>query len=262
MVLEPHARYEELVVGLALSALEPEDEQLLQAHLAACAACERDLARHRETLGHLAYAVEAETPPPTLWEGIRGAVIAESGAGAFATSSGSRVVELDDARRRRGLSPRRRAATWASVAAALVLVGSLGAGVVRVQHEHSASDRLAAAVRAVETSPGRTVPMADGDGTVRAVAVVQADHLSLIVDGLARNDTRSSVYVLWGQSGADPATALATFDVSDSDLQVLRDLALPTVGTPVPQLFVITREPGRTAPLVSQQKALATGRAA
>lgn len=66
-----HEPFEELVVGFALSALEPEDEQEFLRHLAGCARCERALAQHADTLAHLAYAVEPATPPPSLLEGIR-----------------------------------------------------------------------------------------------------------------------------------------------------------------------------------------------
>jgi len=50
---DTHALYDQLAVGHALSALEPEDEQAFLAHLPGCAACERALAEHTETLAHL-----------------------------------------------------------------------------------------------------------------------------------------------------------------------------------------------------------------
>lgn len=79
-----HEAYEELVVGYALSALEPEEEQEFLRHLGGCARCEQSLARHRQTLAHLAYAVEPATPPPALLEGIRQRIAAE---GAPASAS-------------------------------------------------------------------------------------------------------------------------------------------------------------------------------
>ena len=62
--MNAHDRFDELAVGHALSALEPEDEVVFLAHLPGCASCERALADHRETLGHLAYAAADEEPPP------------------------------------------------------------------------------------------------------------------------------------------------------------------------------------------------------
>lgn len=266
----PHARYEELVVGYALSALEPQDEQELVRHLPSCAACERDLALHRETLAQLAYAGAEVTPPPALWETIRRDVVELSGPGAFSvhepSSRLSAVSDLRAARIRRLTSPRaRRVAAWTSLAAALVLGVALGAGLPMLHPDHGqqgVSDRLAAAVRAVETGPARTVPLTGKNGRVSAVAVVQSDRLSLIVDGLPRNDPASSVYVLWGQSGTNAPQALATFDVPDGKLDVVRDLPLGAAGGPRPELYVITKEAGRTAPNGPQTPALATGRAA
>ena len=45
-----HERFEELAVGHALAALEPEDEQTFLLHLRGCAACERAVAANSETL--------------------------------------------------------------------------------------------------------------------------------------------------------------------------------------------------------------------
>jgi len=269
MASSPHARFEELVAGFALSALEPEDEQELVRHLPACAACERDLAEHRETLAHLAYAADLGEPPASMWDAVRASVTEVSGPSAFSRPAAvpPPVVDLAQARRRRTASPKvRRIAAWTSVAAGVALVGTLGYGLASTQQQRdeqgAASARLQAAVRAVETSPASTVPLTGKDGRVTAVAVVQADRLSLIVDGLARNDAATSVYVLWGQSGAEQARALATFDVQHGSLDVVRDLPLSLGGRPAPELYVITKESGRTAPASSLQPALATGRAA
>lgn len=269
----PHARYEELVAGYALAALEPEDEQVLLAHLPACAACERELAAYTETLASLSASADDPAPPPALWEAIRREVEATS-PGAFGSAGPTpspvpaqaeqpAPVDLSAARARREERSRlRRPATWASVAAALVLVVG-GFSVVQGLRGDSRADQLAAAVRAVETGPARTVPLKDAEGRVTAVAVVQADGMSLIVDGLARNDTADSVYVLWGQRGAGAAQAVATFDVTeDGRLDVVRDLPLPDVDGALPELLVLTKEPGRTPPAVTQQRALATGRLA
>ena len=263
-----HARFEELVAGHALSALEPEDELVLLQHLPTCSACERELALHQETLAQLAYVKDEQAPPPGLWEGIRREVVAESGPQAFPVpdAAPAQVLDLQAARRRRSSRLGPRARSWAAVAAAVAVVGTLGVGTKVVVDSRSPqsgmSDRLAAAMRSVEAAPGQTVPLSTPQGTKAvAVAVVQSDRLSLIVDGLTPNDRASSVYVLWAQSGSEQARALATFDVVGS-VDVLRDLAPMPAGTAMPELFVITKETGRTAPAVAQGPAVATGRAA
>lgn len=271
--VQRHARYEELVAGFALDALEPADEQEVLSHLPTCAACERDLTAHLETLSHLAHAADEGAPPAGAWAGVRAQIEAES-PGAFAepvslgsaSSGGAVVADLAHARARRRPSGRQVAA-WSSVAAAFLIVVGLGtAGVTTLQRDRNAQDamsaRLSAAVRAVETAPARTVPLSGRDGKVTAVAVVQGNKLSLIVDGLARNDASSSTYVLWGQSRSEANRALATFDVRDGQLDVVRDLPLSATGGELPELFLITHEHGRAAPESTVQPALATGRAA
>ena len=265
MSADPHDRFDELVAGHALSALEPEDEQLLVAHLPSCAACERALDVHRETLAHLAYAVDAPPPlPDAVWEGIRTDVLASGTPVSFeAEPAPAQVVDLTAERQARRA---RRGVALTSAAAAVALVGALLAWNVVLQRDRdeitTASERLAAAVQTVEQGPAQTVPLRGKDGAVAAVAVVQGDRMSLVVDGLAPNDEASSIYVLWGKTGTEPAAALASFDVRSDDVSVVRDLALPVPGGAAPELLMITQEPGRSAPAQTEQAAVATGRTA
>lgn len=278
-----HARYEELVVGLALSALEPADEQELLRHLPACAACERDLAVHQATLSHLAYAGEAVTPPASLWEGIRREVMAQS-ATAFAELDladrpGERpvvvaeppaaaagvapVTDLQAVRQRR--AGRRRLATWTAGVAAAAVVAVLGVvGVTALRDdEPGVSGTLAAAVRALQTSPARTVPLRGQDGVPVTVAVLRADSVSLVLQGLPGNDTSTSTYVLWGIGGGSSSpVAFATFDSTGDQLQVVSDLPLPAGAQAAPNALAITREAGRVAPAGPRTPILAQGRAA
>jgi hypothetical protein len=272
----PHDRYEELVAGFALSALEPADEQDLLRHMAGCAACERSLTEHLETLGHLAYAVDDGPPPAGLWDAIRSEVEAQSGPAAFAppavapstAATGSApvappaVTDLSVARAARAERTPRRWVGWASAAAGIAVVATLGYGITASQRGQSREDQVAAAVQAIETAPARTVPLTGADGKVSAVAVLSGGHVSLIVDGLKPNDTASSVYVLWGQTGNSPARALATFDVRDGSLAVVKDVPTTAGGQAEPQILAITHEPGRTAPAATVQPKLARGRAA
>jgi len=268
----PHARYEELVVGHALSALEPEDEELLLRHLPGCAACAADLALHRDTLGQLAHVADAGPPPPGLWSGIRAQVEASGRPVSFASSSpasrGSGSSRVDELQRRRDLRARlaSRTTAWTSVAAAVAVVAGLGLWNLDLQRDRDAqgavSQRLTQAVRAMEESPARTVPLAAADGRVTAVAVVHADRLSLVVDGLEPNDAASSTYVLWGTSSGMPAQALAAFDVRDGQVDVVRDLPLPVSARAPLEQLLITHEEGRAAPASTRQTPLAAGRAA
>lgn len=268
---DPHEQYEQLVVGYALHALEPDEEQLLLRHLPSCAACGRALIAHRDTLGHLAHVVAPVELPIMLWDGIRREIEAVSPEAfsrqvdlretAAAPSVPAARDELADMRSR-GL---RRASLLTAAAAVVALVVGLGTWNVVLQRDrtqqHELSAGLREAVDALGESPARTVPLKDTADRVAAVAVVSADRISLLVDGLQPNDTSNSTYVLWGKSGVDPPQALAAFDVRDGDLDVLRDVPLPPAARPVPDVLLITHEPGRSAPARTEQPALVSGRA-
>ncbi len=276
----PHAHYEELVAGHALYALEPEDEQELLRHLQGCASCQRDLQAHRDTLGHLAHVGDDAEPPPGLWDAIRREVVAESGPQAFASrpvptsappatssaasSSGSAVVPpapVADLAAARGRRPgRHRAAAWVSVAAAALAVFAAAGVWTERDRQGELSRELQDQVSALQTAPARDVRLTDDTGEVQAVALVQPDRLSLVVDGLPRNDVTSTCYVLWGRTGSGPVRALAVFDVRD-DLDVVRDVPYPA-SDGAPDLLLVTREAGRTAPAVTAETPLVTGRAA
>ncbi len=257
----PHERYEELVAGYALSALEPEDEQELLRHLPACAVCERDLAVHRETLAHLAFAGDTVQPPPSLWEGIRSEVLSSGAPVSFPHPA---AAPDDLARARHSRSARgARAVPWIAAAAAAVLaLGVAGWNVALQREREELSGRLTAAVRAVQSGPARTVPLTGPGGDVAAVALVGRERVSLVVRTLPPNDVSSNVYVLWGKWGDGPVEPLAAFDVRTAGTAVVEGLELPGPPRPAPDLMAITREPGRTAPPTTQQPLLASGRAA
>ena len=264
---DPHEQYVQLVVGHALDALEPDEEQLLLRHLAGCARCSRDLANHRESLAELAHATDPVEPPASLWDGIREQVLARD-PGAFSTTHAPLVAPSptvpDELAARREARGRRSGRALVSVAAAAVAAAvGLGAWNVVLQGDRDAQvqarSSLAAAVAALEAGPSRTVPLADKEGRALAVAVLQEDRLSLVLEGLPANDATDSTYVVWGQTGAGQPGALAAFDVDDGGVAVVRDLALP--AGPTPEMLLITREAGRTAPSSTTQPVLASGRA-
>ncbi len=257
-----HGAWSELVAGYALDALEPEDEVALARHLPACAQCTAELRAHREALAHLAHASAPLTPPPSLLEGIRAAVSAES-PDAFAPRSPAGappapVVDLAERRRRRVSRPQALAAAAASVAVATVaLLGVQNADLRNDRQDTGQLTALQEAVAALEAEPGRTVPMTGLDGEVTAFAVVHDDQLNLVLDGVQANDADDSVYVLWGQPNGERAVALATFDVSTADrVAVVRDVALPAELRTDLHVLAVTLEQGRTAPVQSSQQAV------
>lgn len=239
-----HEVFEELAAGYALDALEPEDEELFLLHVAGCARCERELAEHRETAGHLAYGAGPVELPAGLADRLRAAVVAESGEDVFRPAVAA-PVSLDERRRRR----RPRLAVLAAAAAAVLVVGLAGSNLAmrqdRVQQQAS-TDKLNQAVEALGEGTGRTVPLLDQGRHVAAVAVLQGDHVSLVVEGLAVNQP-GTTYVLWEQARSGGVVPLAAFDVHDGGVEVMRDMPLQH-GADGAAGFAITHEEGDVAP--------------
>lgn len=264
---ERHQEFDELAVGHALSALEPEEESRFLAHLAACARCEQAVAEHQATLAHLAHTAPSVELPPSVLEGIRAAMRAESREVALAwqpqpaaAASSERVVDLSERRRRRSVPVRRShlLTSAAAVAALLLGLGGWNASLQRDNAEQSSRlDSIASAVRALESPDTRTVRLSSPDGDVKAVAVMQGEQMSLVVDGLEPNPD-DTVYVLWGQSSYGDVRAVGAFDVSEPELKVLDGMRLePSVGDVT--ALMVTHEKGRTPPAMTTQPVLARG---
>ena len=268
---DPHERYEELAAGHALSALEPEDEQVFLQHRGGCARCERELAVHEETLAHLAYAPDAAEPPDSLLASIRAGVLASGRGASFPSArnfggdtTGRRFAapaSLDAARRRRSDSPLRRSSVWAGIAAAASMVLGLGVWNTTLQQDRAEQDawgdRMAVAVRDLRDADTDTVPLESADGTVVAVALVRGSELSLVVDGLPVNDA-ATTYVLWGQSRYGDVRPVGAFDVAREGLDVQHDMQVQEGITEVTK-FMVTREQGEQAPPIPQEAVLASG---
>jgi anti-sigma factor RsiW len=253
-----HTAFEELAVGHALHALEPEDDLRFRAHLSACAACERAVAEHAQTLSALAYAAPSAEPPPAVLEGIRAGLATPAPvAGADLASGGD---DLAARRRRKTVAvPRAWLLTAAASATALVLgLGSWAAMLANQRDEQVArGDRLAQAVEAIERPDARTVQLADGEGRVKAVVIAHGSSMSLVLDGLDPNPA-DTLYVVWGQDASGDVRAVGTFDVRQSELDVQRDVPL---AVPLDQLttLMVTHEHSRTPPDATSQPVLVAG---
>lgn len=250
---DAHEIYDQLAVGHALSALEPEEEQAFLAHLPGCAACERALAEHAETLAHLAYGVVADAPPPSVLEGIRAGVAASGRSGAFPAP-----VSLEAARSRR----RDRTVRWSTaVVGAAASVVMLAALVfvnrsLQSQETTAAADaaRLQSTVASLVVPGARKVDLTGTGGS--GVVIVDRGNVSLVMSGLPVNDAHS-VYVLWQKGRFGDVRPVGTFDIRSKDLAVV-DRGLHLVDAN-PVRFMVTREKGRTAPALSTQPAVVAG---
>lgn len=251
---DAHALYDQLAVGHALSALEPEDEQAFLAHLPGCATCQRSLAEHTETLAHLAYDVVSDAPPPSVLEGIRAGVAASGRAGAFPAPA-----SLEAARSRR----RDRTVRWSTAvvgaAASVVMLAALlfVNQSLQSQEHHAVADaaRLQTTVASLVGPGARKVDLTGSGGS--GVVIVDKGKVSLVMSGLPVNDSHS-VYVLWQKGRFGDVRAVGTFDVRSKDLAVV-DGGLHLAADAHPVRFMITREKGRTAPALSTQPAVVAG---
>ncbi len=254
--MSTHEFYDQLAVGHALSALEPEDEQLFLAHLPGCAACERALTEHHDTLGHLAYGVAGDAPPPAVLEGIRAGVVASGRSGTFPPP-----LSMEAARTRR----RDKTVRWTTVvvgaAAAVVMVAALvfvNRGLTSREHQaQNAAANLSRTVASLLVPGARKVELA-GDHGGQGAVVVNGSSIALVMAGVPVNDQRSSIYVLWEKSLLGDVRAVGTFDVGSSQLAVVNNLRLSQRLDTV-KSFIVTREQGRTAPRLSSQPAVVAG---
>ena len=262
---QEHTRFEELAVGHALSALEPEEEQVFTQHLTTCTTCQHDVQEHVDTLSVLALSLEPVDPPPSVLHSIRAGMDSEGTTAPSALPLASRpehIASLDDARSRR-TGRTTRAVQWVGAAAAAALVLSLGAWNLALRDDRDASreygDRLAAAVRDLARPESTSVPLSSRDGDVLAVAVVQGDEVSLVLDGLEPNGS-GTTYVLWAQDRSGGVRPVGAFDVEQSQVDVVQDLPVEG-GVESVTAYSVSTEQGDEAPPTPAGAVVASGEA-
>jgi anti-sigma-K factor RskA len=250
-----HAPFDELAVGWALHALEPEDESLFVAHLAGCDRCAVTVAETRDVMSAMATDLPQPEPSEGLLQRIRAAVeeteqLPEpTGVPAPAPAQPLRVVP--GPRRVAELrSGWRRALPVGLVAAAVAAILGLGLWNVVLASDRQELQSTVAEQNAVMNgllAPGRaTIAPLKEDGKAVATVVARGDEVDVITHGLSVNDAKSTTYVLWGMGG-DTAQPLGTFDVTSSQM------AMKTVGSGLTGFdqygtYGVSLEPGRKAP--------------
>ncbi|CAA9264343.1 MAG: hypothetical protein AVDCRST_MAG52-2770 [uncultured Blastococcus sp.] len=248
-----HQHHDELAVGWALHALEPEDEAEFARHLPGCARCAETVAQTTEVMGALATDLPPAEPSEALRSRLRAAVEATEQvhrpavpAPVPAPAPAAATVSAVPAPR----PVRRRVLPLALVAAAVAAVLGLGFWNIGLRSERA---ELAAAVAGQQDVvdallvPGEATvaPLGDDDRPV-ATVVARDDELQVITQGLAPNDVANSTYVVWGLGEGAPVP-LGLFDVDRSQM------ALQTVGSGLTGLdefpqYGVSIEPGREAP--------------
>ncbi|MGY2130350.1 anti-sigma factor [Blastococcus sp. SYSU DS0617] len=245
--------FEELAVGWALHALEPEDAELFLTHLDGCPYCRQLVEETAEVMASMAGAAPAAEPPRSLGERLRAEVArtpqdtpyAVAGAPAGASA---RPAEPPAAAPVAVPAPRRR---WmaALVAAALAAVVGLGGWTVALLDDRDEAQRTAAAQAALvdqllRPGPATVVPVDTDDGRTVATLLARDDGVQVVSQGLPANDVDAETYVLWGLDEGTPR-ALGTFDVTGSDVQLS---SIEVDGADDFPGYGISIEPGDSAP--------------
>ncbi|MEV8438684.1 anti-sigma factor [Actinosynnema sp. NPDC051121] len=225
---------EELAVGYAMHALEPDEEALMRAHLPGCSRCTQEVRATREVAAALGGSVRQYDPPERLRTRLMDAIERTPQLGAEPVSSGGWGRKLLVA------------------AAALVVAAGIGVTGVRfdqlndrIAQQDVKAEQLERALRiAADPDASRTV-LQNTSGDTVAVLLSDDDAAAIMPVALPANDVTRQVYVVWGTSTAQPV-ALATFDVT-ADASDVRLLAWPSDARRHSG-FGISLEPGRAAP--------------
>jgi hypothetical protein len=261
--MSDHTTFDELAVGWALHALEPEDEAIFAVHLPGCPRCAATVAETGQVMAALSADLPAAEPAEELRTRLRAAVAATEQPAGTADAATPRSADGEGSPAPAppvpgpGRAPVwRRALPGALVAAAVATILGLGLWSVSLA---AARDELRATVAEQDQvmtallRPGRATivtldPLDPLDAQREPVATVVArsGELRLITHGLAVNRADTTSYVVWGLGGDEPQ-ALGTFDVGRSQMDLL------TVGSRATGLdgfdeYAISLEPGQEAP--------------
>lgn len=245
---------EELAVGWAMHALEPDEEAVLRAHLPGCDRCQRAVRSTEEVTAALGGSVRQYEPPARLKARLM-AVIEDtpqepvSSPAQVRSSRRAEPVSLDS---RRPQSAKRGRVLLAAAAVILVAViaGVAGQQYVALRDQVAAerlrSDQLEKVLRlAGNPATGRAVLNSQSGDPVAVLLSGDGDDAAVMPMKLNPNDTSKQIYVMWGTSGKVPVP-LATFDV-EPDSSEIRLLAWSKASY-AHSGFAISLEPGRTAP--------------
>jgi anti-sigma-K factor RskA len=260
---------EELAVGWALHALEPEDAELFTRHLEGCARCRQVVEETTDVMAELASAAPAAAPPPGLAERLRAEVARTEqdtpGAGPVTPEAPERpalrpVSAPVPAPAPAALPVPRRRWTAVLVAAAVAAVVGLGGwSVVLVGDRDEARQTAAAEAEMVEAllrpGPATVIPVADDDGRTVATLLARDDGVQVVSHALQANDADTETYVLWGLEQGTPK-ALGAFDVAGSGLELD---TMEVEGADDFPSYGLTVEPGRDAPEAPTTDVVARG---
>jgi anti-sigma factor RsiW len=201
-----HHDIQELLGAFALDAVDDDERDVIEAHLAGCPRCRSEVEGHRETAALLAHS--GERAPERVWDRIAEALDEAPPALDLArlTPAGDELAERRAARSVPRSIPLRAAAVTMAVAAALTLF--LGVALGRRNHgDLGRLDRVADAMQQAAVANAATVALSDPraeqvklastDGRAGAQVVRLPDGTGYLVPGGLAPLPAGRVYQLW-----------------------------------------------------------------
>jgi hypothetical protein len=252
-----HEMWDELAVGHALDALEPEDEQTFLRHLRGCDLCARTLDQMRAVGAQLGHAAEPAEPPPALREAIMAGIRESERPPIDVPDAVTRLAGRPASGRRRRTeagagSTRGGPATWTwlRVAAAVVAVVALATWNVLLRADNSVKSTAIATrnefLREL-THPDATRVLLRGNDGAAATVVLRDGHVAMSEQGLEPT-TAADTYVLWWADSTSSMKAVGAMEVSGGDLNVF--VGIPaSIDPKALRAFAISRENGKKPPL-------------
>jgi anti-sigma factor RsiW len=255
-VSSEHRTFDELAVGWALHALEPEDEAVFAAHLADCDRCARTVAETVEVMASLATDLPLAEPSAELRHRLSDAVRqteqVRTGLSAGWSPAALGLPDFDDAEFPGPPAPPwHRALPTLLAAAALAVIVALGLWNVvlnesRQQAEATARDQTRILSSVLTPGQATIAPLANPAGHTVATVVARHHQVQVITHGLRVNNAAQSTYVVWGIR-PDKAVALGTFDVVHTQIDLRTVGSSPIALADFPS-YGISLERGRQAP--------------
>jgi hypothetical protein len=203
---------EELIGAYALDAVDDDEREAVERHLAVCARCRAELVEHREVAALLAY--DGQPAPDDVWDRI--VVSLEEPPPAMRLTVEPTAEAASLAERRRAKGQRRLLAAAAAIAAAVALVLGL---VVVAQRDDAGSPSLVALADEALADPSSTrttLRPSGGELGPEATAVVTADGRGFLLAPELPALASDRTYQLWGVVG-DEAISLGVLG-SDPDV--------------------------------------------
>ncbi|MGI8627494.1 MAG: anti-sigma factor domain-containing protein [Geodermatophilaceae bacterium] len=275
-----HAEWDELAVGWALRALEPDDEDRFTAHLRGCERCAASVQDSGRVLAALVEQLPPESPSPQLRTRLLAEIAktrrqpdAEQTQPSESAMPDAALIDFAAARgrtlTRRARTTRGTPSRWTTIstlvaaAAAVLAIGGLGIWNLSLQNDRDNATSVAVERGEIlqELAAAGEVsmtPLRDGDGHAVATLVRGSSQTMVMTNGLRVNDSSEQIYVLWGLKEVGEPKPLGTFDVVTGELD-MRTVGSTNSGIDTFNGYAVTLESGREAPAAPTLPPVASG---